>query len=172
MAKHQQHRQERAPIGTVAVGLLLVIPALLLLLVGYSEVPKKTFLQAIAGQITTAKMHCGRGGCQALIDIEDTDGIWHLAYNDDAATERRLVRLLNPGDSVTALAPLPDREHFQWLWELCRGDEMLVSYEQTASVAASNRFRDQVLGYAASLLAALAIMRGVVHWIRYKSWQA
>jgi hypothetical protein len=172
MTSHQKHRQERAPIGTVAVGLLLVIPALLLLLLGYSEVPKRTFLQAIAGQITTAEMRCGRGGCQALIQIEDTDGIWHLAYNDDAATERRLVRRLNTGDSVTALAPLPDREHFQWLWELRRGGEMLLSYEQTASVAASNRSRGRVLGYAAALLSALAIMRGVVHWIRYKSWQA
>lgn len=64
---------------------------------------------------------------------------------------------------MTALALSPDREPFQWLWELRRGAEMLLSYEQTASVAASNRFRDRVLGYAAAFLSALAILRGVMH---------
>jgi hypothetical protein len=169
---HQKHRKQRAPILTVAAGLLLVIPAQILLLHGYSEIPKRASLQAIAGNITTGEMRCARGGCQALFQIDDTGGIWHLAYNDDIDVARRLVRVLNRGDGVSALALLPDREHFQWLWEIRRGDESLLSYEQTASAATSSRLRARVLGYVAAGLAVLAIMRGVLHWIRFKSWQA
>jgi hypothetical protein len=129
---HHETRRQRAPIWTVTAGLLLAISAQLLLLMGYSEVPEKASLQAISGNITTAKMMCAKGGCQALFQIEDAGGIWNLAYNDNTAEARRLVRLLSPGDVVHAFALLPDREQFQWLWELRRGDEVMLSYEQRA----------------------------------------
>jgi len=169
---NQEHREQRAPIGTVAVGILSVIAAQLLLLYGYSEIPRKAILKEVAGNITSAKMSCRRRACQALFQIEDADGTWLLAYNDDIAAARRVVQLLNPGDGVSALALLPERGHFEWLWELRRGDELLLSYEQTASAAAAHRLRARVLGYAVAALAILAIMRGVVHFVRFRSWHA
>jgi len=97
------------------------------------DVAKESELQTIAGSVQSAPRirNGGKGGIKLHIFVQASDSLHHLTQDDLSGDVPRIMNL-RAGDNVTARVK-HDRfgRNLDWLWELKRDGDTILSYEET-----------------------------------------
>ena len=130
-------RWEHVPALCVAGGVLCALLAGAMYASAYLDIVERAELQRIFGRVeAVSRQRPPKGGPQLHIFVREW---WvqqgnrqrHLIQGDLTAAVPRL-RTLRVGDDIEALAhPDPLGRDLDWLWELRRGDDALLTYEET-----------------------------------------
>jgi hypothetical protein len=97
------------------------------------DLAKESDLHTVAGTVQSAPRvtNGGKGGIKLHIFVRGSDGLHHLTQ-DDLSWDVPGIMSLRAGDNVTARVRR-DRlgRNLDWLWELKRDGNTILSYEQT-----------------------------------------
>jgi hypothetical protein len=97
------------------------------------DLAKESDLQTIAGSVQSAPRvtNGGKGGVKLHIFVQGRDGLHHLTQ-EDLSRDVPVVMDLRAGDNVTARVKHDSLgRDLDWLWELKRDGNTILSYEQT-----------------------------------------
>jgi hypothetical protein len=97
------------------------------------DVVKESDLQTVAGSVQSAPRirNGGKGGIKLHIFVRASDGLHHLTQ-DDLSGDVPSIMDLRAGDNVTARVKHDSLgRNLDWLWELKRDGDTILSYEET-----------------------------------------
>jgi hypothetical protein len=136
------------------------IGTVLLPLGAYFDTAHREALTPITGQIVRiSRTNRPKAGLKLNIDVREAEQIHYLTQDDLTNFEPKLASLIL-GDTVSVLA----RHDFlwrdlDWYWEIRRGDEMILSYEETSRFLELQQMRlEKVAKYMAGLAGTLLIV--------------
>jgi hypothetical protein len=153
-------RREHVPALCLAAGVLCASLAGVLYAWAYLDIADRTQLQRISGRVeAVSQKRPTKAGPQLHIVVRTADRQRHLIQDDLTSAVPRL-RALRVGDVVEALAQ-PDSlgRDVDWLWELHRGDDTLLTYEETRRVFEQHAQR--LRPFAHGLAAMASVLGGV-----------
>lgn len=103
------------------------------------EVPKKNELYLVSGFVESFTIeNVRRGGKNMVIHISSNGETRQLLQQDFTKSEPELLTLRR-GDEISALVIADSLgRDFDWIWELHRGENLLLSYEQIQSLKKPN----------------------------------
>ena len=109
-----------------------------------TDLPALEKLDTVTGEVTSVNMETRRSRrsqTQVLaVQIGDKPTAFYLDRFPDFD---RIAGTIRPGDRVTARVDVGQNN---WIWQLERGDERLVSYDQVAAAQQSNNRNNGLLG--------------------------
>jgi hypothetical protein len=168
---------EKAPINWVAAALVSIPVAFITLGYGTSRVQDRASLEQVSGVLEDSSGSCshmfGSTKCWSYLCLRTAGGRDCLAIEDTQLSQRE-AKEIRTGELLAALGWRYSQYEGAYLtvWELRRGATVLVSYEQSAADARARRLRSVVLGVLCLGLSAFGLGKGLIHWLRWRSWEA
>ena len=162
-------RLRDTPAWCVVSGLALAFLAGILLLFGSLKAPPRDSLRIVSGEVEKTDRSCSRGVCWLHLYVRTSAGQVTLVQDDFAAAAGAL-KLLRVSDRVTILAAEMARDDLAF-WQLNRGDELLLSYDEAGKGFASHRNRLSLFGYIVAASAIFLLAVGILLGIRRGTWR-
>jgi hypothetical protein len=165
---------ERVPALCLAGGFSCALFAGMAYASAYLNIVERTELRRISGRVeAVSRKKIYKGGPQLRMVVREANRQRHLVQDDLTSAVPRL-RTLRVGDTVEALAyPGSDLDQ---LWELRRGDDTLLAYEETRrwfeEEAQRLRPTAHVLAALASLLVGVSTLLLLARTVRRRSRRA
>jgi hypothetical protein len=163
-------------IGCVLAGLTLAGVAMFLYQIGAPDVVRNDIVEISGARVERAHIRCEETRyfrtCWSVIAIE-TEGkhLELVQYVTPASTAA--VDALSTGSTITALvSPISTFGNGLWFWEVRRGDEVLLSHEQTSKDELARNHRNRGWSYPAGFLAAVLLAIGAIVGIKQGVWRA
>jgi hypothetical protein len=175
LPKNEQFPPFGTAIGCVLAGLIMAGTAIFLYQIGAPDVVRNDIVEISGARVERAQIRCEGARfktCWSVIAIE-TEGkhLELLQYVTPAS--RAAVEELSKGSTITALvSPVSTVGDGLWFWEVRRGDEVLLSHEQSSKDELARNHRDRWLGYAVGVLAAILLAIGAIVGIQQGVWRA
>jgi hypothetical protein len=161
-------------VGCVLAALILGGIAMFLYQIGAPDVVRNDIVQISGARVERAHVRCEGTRfktCWSVIAIE-SDGRHLELIQYDTPAARAAIDALSRGSTITALAsPVSIYGDGMWFWEVRRGDEVLLSHEQTSKDELARNHRNRGWSYAAGLLAAVLLVIGAIVGIRQGVWR-
>jgi len=134
---------------------------------------EKNSLIKIAGVVSgfeqTNKSKAGR---KMHIYLSSNGGRYHLTQ-DDLTYSFPALRTISKGDRITALvAEDCCGRDLEWVWEINRDGETILSYEDTLNSMKDSAMRSGPIGKYVSYLACLLLVAGLGLRIKYGVWSS
>jgi hypothetical protein len=135
------------------------------------DVANRESLQRISGRIESIE-HTDRpkAGLKIQIYVRDGERLHHLTQ-DDFSYAIPAIQTLRVGDTIAALVKHDSLgRNLDWVWEINRGDEQVLSYSETFNFLADEAARTRPLAYGAGVLSGLLLIIGVFLRRRFGAW--
>lgn len=133
---------------------------------------ERTSLKEISGSIESVTLtHPQKSGPKLNIFVRDGSAV-HQLSQDDLRQEVPELATLRVGDHVTALAN-PDffGRPIDWLWELRRGDTLVVSYDATLAHFDRSVSRRQIMTVSLGLIGFCLLAIGIALRLHFGAWR-
>lgn len=153
---HQSANRKDSPALCTLFGIILTVLAVTLLYGWRFNVADRAELLQISGRVEAFNTtNLPKAGPKLHIYLRDARRLRHLTQ-DDLRSDVPRIRRLRIGDTVSALAK-PDffGRDLDWLWELHRENETLLTYDQTLHFLQKEAERLRPMGYGTACAAAL-----------------
>jgi hypothetical protein len=161
-------RWEHVPALCLAGGVFCALLAGLCYASAYLDIVERPELRRISGRVeAVSRKKLPKGGRQLHIFVrewwaQEGNRPSHLVQDDLTSAVPRL-RTLRVGDAVEALvAPDSLGRPLNWLWELRRGDETLLAYEETRRWFEEEAQRLRPVAHGLAALASLLVGVGTL----------
>jgi hypothetical protein len=136
------------------------------------DVPDQHELLRVTGRVDQLwHSRLSKAGMKIHMTVRDGGNLHHLTQDDPgyAVPVTQTVRL---GDVVVALVKVdPFGRDIEWLWALQRGDEQLLSYDQTLSVVTRKAHRARQVAIGAAALSAILLGCSVALRRHFGAWR-
>jgi hypothetical protein len=135
------------------------------------DMAKRNELHAVSGIVQSITRTTGKV-TKLNIVVWDGNRSHHLTQ-DDLYYDVPTLHSLRTGDPISALV----RRDFlgrdlEWFWEIRRGTETILSYDQTQRFLESEKERTDVFAYWAGVLSIAFLMAAIFLRVRFGAWQA
>lgn len=134
---------------------------------------KESALQPISGRVQAVfTTKAPKSGPQLNIYLRDSARLWHLVQHD-MHNDAPSISMIRVGDLVTARvgSDLLNRDIY-WLWELQRGDEVLLRYDQTLRSLQKRSKEMRSVSYGGIFLAGLFFLIGALLRRHFGAWSS
>lgn len=130
-------------------------------------------LQSIEGRVERiAQTNKPKAGRKLHIYVRTTERLVHLTQDDLTVAVPKLKEL-QPGDLVVALAKHDSLwRDLDWLWELTREGETILTYDQTLALISQSGERLRPLGYGSGVIGLLLAAVSLFLRQRFGAWQS
>ena len=175
MPENEQFPPFGTAVGCVLAGLVLAGIAMFLYQIGTEDVVRNDIVEISGARVERAHVRCEGTRfrtCRSVIAIE-TEGKHLELIQYDTPAARAAVDALSKGSTITALvSPVSTLGSGLWFWEVRRGDEVLLSHEQTSKDELVRNHTNRGWSYAVGLLAAVLLAIGAIVGIKQGVWRA
>ena len=137
---------------------------------GKWELREKHELYEVSGIVESFNVESVyRGGKKMMIQL-NSHGLVHRLAQDDFTRSIPALKTLQQGDEInTLVAPDELGRDLEWIWEIRREDQTLLSYEQTLELRKPNTLQWFIA--IAALLAAIGLLIASIKLrIKYQAW--
>ena len=137
---------------------------------GKWEHREKDDLYEVSGVVESFQVeHVYKSGKKMMLQIRN-HGVLHHLIQDDFSRSIPMLRTLRQGDEINTLVS-PDvlGRDIEWMWEIRRGDEILLSYEQTIELR-NPQTQQRVISIAALVAAIVLLFISIRLRIKYRAW--
>ena len=152
---------------------LFAVAALGLPFAASLDLAQKSDLQTIAGSVESAPRvtNGGKGGTKLHIFVRGSGRLYHLTQ-DDLSGDVPEIMNLRAGDNVTARVKhdLLGRD-LDWLWELTRDGDTVLSYEQTLRYFDRRNARIRKIAFCAGALSFGLFIAALLLRRRFGAWR-
>jgi hypothetical protein len=162
-----------SPALCALFGAILGMGALGLTFAWRLEMPNQHELRRVTGRVEQLwHSRLTKAGIKIHMDVRDRGSLHHLTQ-DDPSYAVPAMQTVRVGDSVVALVKVDSfGRDIEWLWALQRGDEQLLSYDQTLSVATREAHRALSVAVGAAVLSAILLVCSVVLRRHFGAWSS
>ncbi len=160
--------------GISAVRAVFFILAFFVFVFGWRlDVVAREDLEVVTGQIERMeRTNVPKTGPQLHIYVRTDQRIVHL-IQDDITTRVPKLNVLRSGDRITALARHDSLgRDLDWLWELTRDGEFILSHDQTLASILQKTDRVRPFGYGSAVLGLILAATSLVLRKRFGAWQS
>ncbi len=118
----------------IAVGVVLLLCSLVFVWLGRLHPPARAHLKSVTGTIiVVSHRETDQGGTYLDIDLSTPHGTAHLSQLD-YSEYYPAADTLQAGDTISALYEPDDMgRSIDWFWEIRKGNEVVVSYDETVA---------------------------------------
>lgn len=136
------------------------------------DVVARDELRPITGQVeAVTRTNKPKAGPKLNIFVRTPERLVHLTQDDISSLVPRLHEI-SAGDRIVAMAKRDSLwRDLDWVWELKRGDDVVLSYEQTFAALMQRKERTRPLGYGAVGLALLLAAAALALRWHFGAWQ-
>ena len=162
-----------APAICILSGGLLLLLSVIPLYGWRLDLARPSELRRISGQIKTLDtMNRPKAGTKLHIYVSSLEGDRHLTLDDLTCVVSSLLTF-RPGDMVDALVK-PDSfgRDLYWLWDLRRGDEAILTYDQSLHFLMQGAERVRPIGHALAVVASLLLIVGALLRRHFGAWSS
>lgn len=142
--------------------------------IGAPDAVRNDIVEISAARVERAHVRCEGTRfktCWSVIAIETEGKHLELLQYVTPAT-KSAVEALSKGSTISALvSPVSTVGEGMWFWEVRRGDEVLLSHEQSSKDELARNHSNRWLSYAAGLLAAVLLAIGAIVGIKQGVWR-
>jgi hypothetical protein len=137
------------------------------------DVPDQNELRRVTGRVELLwHSRLSKAGIKIHITVRDGENFHHLTQ-DDPSYAVPAMQTVRVGDFVVALVKADSLgRDIEWLWALQRGDEQLLSYEQTLSVVTQRGHRALEVSVGAATLSAILLVCSVALRRHFGAWRS
>ena len=162
-----------APALCAFFGAILGMGALGLAFAWRLDVPDQHELRRVTGRVEQLwHSRLAKAGIKIHMTVRDGDNAHHLTQ-DDPSHAVPAMQTVKVGDFVVALVKADSLgRDIEWLWALQRGDEQLLSYDQTLSVVSQRAHRALQVAVGAATLSAILLVCGVALRRHFGAWRS
>lgn len=168
---HKAANKRDAPGLCIIFGVLAGLLAITLLYAGRLNITDRSNLRVVSGRVEgfsrTTRSKTGR---KIHLYVRDEDRIHHLTQ-DNLTWAVPKLRDLRVGDEISALVK-PDFmcADLEWLWEIRRGNENILTYEETLHYFQRQTERMRPAGHAAAGAALFLLATGGLLRLYFGTW--
>ena len=162
-----------SPIVCLIYAVIFAVAALGLPFGAGLDLAQESDLQTIAGSVQSAPRvkNGGKGGIKLHIFVRGSDRLHHLTQ-DDLSGDVPEIMNLRPGDNVTARVKHDSLgRDLEWLWELRRGGDTILSYEQTLRYLERRNARIGKFAFWAGALSVGLFVAALLLRSRFGAWR-
>ena len=163
-------KKEDLPGFAMFMSILLVGVYAAIIYGGKWELREKHELYEVSGIVESFNVESVyRGGKNMMIQL-NSHGVVHRLAQDDFTRSIPALKTLQQGDEIdTLVAPDELGRDLEWIWEIRREDQTLLSYEQTLELRKPNTLQWFIA--IAALLAAIGLLIASIKLrIKYQAW--
>ena len=162
-----------SPALCALFGAILGMGALGLTFAWRLEIPNQHELRRVTGRVEQLwHSRLTKAGIKIHMDVRDRGNLHHLTQ-DDPSYAVPAMQAVRVGDSVVALVKVDSfGRDIEWLWALQRGDEQLLSYDQTLLVVSQRAHRTLQVAVGAAVLSAILLVCSVVLRRHFGAWRS
>jgi hypothetical protein len=162
-----------APALCAIFGAILGMGALGLAFARRFEVPDQHELRRVSGRVELLwHSRLSKAGIKIHITVRDGGNFHHLTQ-DDPSYAVPAMQTVRVGDFVVASVKAASLgRDIEWLWALRRGDEQLLSYDQTLAVVMQRGHRELQVAVGAAALSAILLVFSVALRRHFGAWRS
>ena len=137
------------------------------------DIASRDELSKIEGRVERVEhTHLAKGGPKIHIYVTG-QGKTHHITQDELRGVTTSINTLKSGDAVVALVKHDSLwRDLEWLWELRRDGQLLLSYEQTLAMHQRNGQRLRPVAYGSALISGLLFVLGLMLRNHFGAWQS